>query len=176
MSLTCVGRTTYLLWDYGRDLFPDVPGQATGIYHDSDVGESLPVKQRPYRVGPVKAQTMEGDVQYMLDNVIEPCNSSWLSPCHSVRKGNGTSWRFVTDFRKVNKITTTDSYPLPRIDAIIDTLIDTIGDAKFVTKLDLLKGYWQVPLTENAKDITSFSAGNNLFRYLVCSFGFKNSS
>ena len=49
-------------------------------------------------------------------------------------KGDSSSWRFVTDFCKVNKVTRTDSYPSPRI----DPLIDTIGDAKFVTKLDLL--------------------------------------
>lgn len=51
--------------------------------------------------------------------------------------------RFCTDFRKVNAVTKPDSYPLPRI----EDCIDEVGGAKFVTKLDLLKGYWQVPLT-----------------------------
>ncbi len=40
-------------------------------------------------------------------------------------------------------MTVPDSYPLPRI----EDCIDNIGSASFVTKLDMLKGYWQVPLT-----------------------------
>lgn len=48
-----------------------------------------------------------------------------------------------------------DSFPLLRI----DDCIDHIGQAKFVTKLDLLKGYWQVPLIDRAFEIsTCFSA------------------
>ena len=45
-----------------------------------------------------------------------------------------------------------DSYPIPRI----DDCIDKIGPAKFVSKFDLLKGYWQVPLTERAKRVSAF--------------------
>ena len=46
----------------------------------------------------------------------------------------------------------TDSYPIPRI----DDCIDKIGNAKFVSKFDLLKGYWQVSLTDRAKEISAF--------------------
>ena len=114
---------------------------------------------------------MDKEIQYMLDNdIIEPCSSPWSSPCLLVPKPDGSS-RFVTDFRKVNAVTKVDCYPLPRI----DTLIDEVANAKFVTKLDLLKGYWQIPLTERAKDISAFSNGNNLYRYLVCPFGMRNS-
>jgi len=56
------------------------------------------------------------------------------------------SHRFCTDFRRLDIITVTNSYPIPRI----DDCIDQIGLTKFVSKLDLLKGYWQVPLTEHA--------------------------
>lgn len=63
----------------------------------------------------------------------------------------GTS-RLCTDYRKVNSVTMPDSYPLPRL----DDCIDTIGAAKYVTKLDLLKGYWQVPLTSRASEISAF--------------------
>ena len=153
------------------DLFPDTPSRAVGMYHDVDVGETTPIKQHPYRVGPLKKGLMDEEIQYMLENeIIEPANSPWCSPCHLVPKADGSS-RFVTDFRKVNAVTKTDSYPLPRI----DSLIDEVAGAQFVTKLDLLKGYWQVPLTERAKDISAFSVGDSLYRYLVCPFGMKNS-
>ena len=50
---------------------------------------------------------------------------------------------------KVNHITKTDTFPIPRI----DDCIDNVGKSKFVTNFDLLKGFWQVPLTERAKEI-----------------------
>ncbi len=52
--------------------------------------------------------------------------------------------RFVcTDYRKVNAVTKPDYFPL----SCMEDCIDRVGPAKFVTKFDLLKGYWQVPLT-----------------------------
>ena len=58
----------------------------------------------------------------------------------------------MTDLRKVNQCTKTDSYPIPRI----EDCIDKIGNVKFDSKLDLLKGSWQVPLTDRAKEISAF--------------------
>ena len=153
------------------DLFPDVPGRAQGMSHDVEVGDASPIKQHPYRVGPVKKKIIDEEIGYMLKNkIIEPCSSPWSSPCLLVPKPDG-SHRFCTDFRKVNSVTKTDCYPLPRI----DMLIDQVGKARYVTKFDLLKGYWQIPLTERAKEISAFSTGSGLFRYLVMPFGMKNS-
>lgn len=63
----------------------------------------------------------------------------------------------------------TDSYPILRI----DDCIDKIANAKFVSKFDLLKGYWQVPLTERAKEIPSFVTLDGLLSK-VMPFGMKN--
>ena len=103
------------------------------------------------------------------NNIIEPSKSEWSSPCILVPKPDG-SFRFVTDFRKVNQCTKTDSYPIPRI----DDCIDKIGNAKFVSKFDLLKGYWQVPLTDRAKEISAFCTPDALYQYRVMPFGMKN--
>ena len=106
----------------------------------------------------------------MLDNdIIETSKSDWSSPCILVPKPDGT-YRLCTDFRKVNSVTKTDSYPIPRI----DDCIDKIGSAKFVSKFGLLKGYWQVPLTERAKEISAFVTPDGLFQYKVMPFGMKN--
>lgn len=157
-----------------RDIFPDVPGKAKGMKHDVDVGEAIPIKQHPYRVGPEKRKIIDKEIKYMLENkIIETTDerpSEWSSPCLLTPKPDG-SFRFCTDFRKVNRVTKADCYPLPRI----DSLIDDVGDATYVSKLDLLKGYWQVELTERAKDISAFCTYNGLYRYLVCPFGMKNS-
>ena len=156
-----------------EQLFPDVPTKTTAAVHDVVViNDSPPIKQHPYRLNPIKLKHLRDEVQYMLDNdIIEPSTSQWSSPCILVPKPDGT-YRFVTDFRKVNSVTKSDSYPIPRI----DNCIDKIGSAKFVSKLDLLKGYWQVPLTDRAKEITAFATPDNLYQYKTMPFGMKNSS
>ena len=153
------------------ELFPDVPSKTTAAEHDVIITTDKPIKQHPYRLNPIKLKYLREEVQYMLDNdIIEPSTSGWSSPCILVPKPDGT-YRFVTDFRKVNSVTKSDSYPIPRIDDCIDKL----GGATFVSKFDLLKGFWQVPLTQRAKEITAFATPDNLYQYKVMPFGMKNS-
>ena len=139
-------------------------------YHDVDVGGAGPIKQHPYRINPIKLDQMRKEIDYMLKNkIIEPSSSSWSSPCVLVPKSDGT-FRFCTDYRKVNLLTKSDSFPLPRI----EDCIDRIGNSKYVTKMDLLKGYWQVPLTDRAKQLSAFITPDDLYQYQVMPFGMKN--
>lgn len=104
-------------------LFPNVPKRTDFIYHDVDVGDANPIKQHPYRMNPLKQKHCQTEIDYMLENdMIEPSSSPWSSPCLLVPKPDG-SFRFCTDFRKVNSITKTDSYPLPRIEDCIDKVV-----------------------------------------------------
>ena len=106
----------------------------------------------------------------MLKNgIVEPSQSEWSSPCILVPKADG-SYRFCTDFRKVNAVSKSDSFPLPRI----EDCIDSIGQAQYVSKFDLLKGYWQVPLTRRAKEISAFVTPDGLYQYTVMPFGMRN--
>ena len=115
---------------------------------------------------------MTKEVEYMLANdIIEASKSKWSSPCVLVLKAVG-SYRFCTDFCKVNLITKTDSYPIPRV----EDFIDKIGSAEFVSKCDLLKGYCQVPLTPQAKESTAFVTPTGFFQYKVMPFGLKNAT
>ena len=50
-----------------------------------------------------------------------------------------------------------------------------MGHFRYVSKFDLLKGYWQVPLTERAKEVSAFVTPDGLFQYCVMPFGMKNS-
>ena len=75
-----------------------------------------------------------------------------------------------TDYRKVNVVTKADSFPIPRI----DDCIDKVGKGKFVTNFHLLKGFWQVPLTDRVKEILAFVTPNALYQYKVMPFGMKN--
>ena len=158
-----------LLCEY-KHLFPDIPTRTDKIYHDVDVGDSLAVKQHPYRLNPIKQKYLHDEVQYLLKHdFIEPSKSNWSSPCILVPKPDGT-YRMCTDYRKVNNATKTDTFPIPRI----DDCIDKIGNAKYITKIDLLKGFYQVPLTERAKELSAFVTPDGLFQYKVMPFGMKN--
>ena len=160
---------TQLVLDF-TELFPDIPSRTECMFHDVDVGDAIPIKQHPYRVNPIKLQFLRKEIEYMLQHgIIEPSQSEWSSPCILVPKKDGT-YRFCTDFRKVNLVTKTDSFPIPRV----EDCIDRIGYAKYMSKLDLLKGYWQVPLTPRAKEISAFVTPDGFFQYKVMPFGMKN--
>ncbi|XDV26446.1 hypothetical protein PO909_030165 [Leuciscus waleckii] len=151
-----------------ENLFPDVPRRTTIIEHDIDVGSTCPIKQHPYRTNPHKRLLFQSEVKFMLKNgIAESTNSPWSSPCLLTSDG---SMRFCTDFRRVNAVTKPDSYPLPRIDDCVDRL----GSAVFVSKIDLLKGYWQVPLTLRAKEISAFVTPDHFLQYTAMAFGLRN--
>ncbi|XP_071950797.1 uncharacterized protein [Antedon mediterranea] len=150
-------------------LFSDVPGRTNLVEHDVKTADCSPIKQNPYRANPFKMKILQNEIDYMIKNdIIEPSCSAWSSPCILVPKPD-KSYRFCTDYRKVNAKSTTDSYPIPRI----DDCIDRVGSAKFVSKFDLLKGYWQIPLTERAK-VSAFVTPMGLYQYKVMPFGLKN--
>ena len=154
-----------------KHLFPDVPTRTDKIQHDVIVENEAAVKQHPYRMNPAKQQYLKDEIKYLLDNdFIEPSQSKYSSPCILVPKPDGT-YRLCTDYRKINNITKTDSYPIPRM----DDCIDKVGKAKFVTKFDLLKGFWQVPLTDRAKELSAFVTPDGLYQFKVMPFGMKNS-
>ena len=158
-----------------KDLFKDNPGLTHILQHDVDIGDNRPIKQGPYRLNPRKNELVQKEVQYMLDhNLAIPSNSPWSSPVVLVKKERGRQGqhRLCFDYRKLNEATKTDSYPLPRV----DDCIDRIGTAKYISKLDLLKGYWQVGLTPKAQAASAFVTRDGLFECKVMPFGMKNAS
>ena len=105
----------------------------------------------------------------MLSNgIIEPSTSEWSSPIVLVKKTDGTL-RFCIDFCRLNSISEADAYPMPQI----DNLIDCLGQAKYISTLDLTRGYWQVPLSENARAKTAFATQSGLYQFTVMPFGLK---
>ena len=98
--------------------------------------------------------------------VIEPTTSPWASPMVVVHKKDRTA-RICIDYRRLNSVTDMDAYPLPRIEDILDA----IGQSRFITTLDLAKGYWQVPISADDRDKTAFVSSLGLFRFTTMPFG-----
>jgi len=92
-------------------------------------------------------------------NLTEPAHSARSSLVVLVWKKDG-SWRFCVDYRKLKSVTIQDAYPPPRIDESLDAL----PGSKFFSTLDLLRGYWQVPLSPDAQDKAAFIARDGLWK------------
>ena len=98
------------------------PTRTDKIYHDVIVEDSKPVKQHPYRMNPLKRKYLQDEVKYLLENdFIEPSQSNYSSPCILVPKSNGT-YRMCTDYRKVNSVTKTDSFPIQELMTVLTKL------------------------------------------------------
>ena len=74
------------------------------------------------------------------------------------------------DYRKVNSVTKIGTFPFPRMDGCIDK----VEEARYVTKFDLLKGFWHVAFTDRAKEISAYVTQDGLYQYKFMPFGMKN--
>ena len=126
-----------------------------------------PIKQRPYRHGPIQEEEIEKQVKELKEHdLIREGRGAWSSPVVLVKKKDG-SWRFCVDYRRLNEVTSKDAYPLPRIDDSLDAL----GGSQLFSTLDLTSGYWQVELEESAKEKAAFVTRSGLWEWEVLPFG-----
>lgn len=98
--------------------------------------------------------------------IIERSTSDWAAPIVSVKKEDG-SLRMCVDYRRLNSISQVDAYPMHRI----DDMIDRLGQAKFISTLDLTKGYWKMPMAEEDQHKTAFVTPMGQYQFRVMPFG-----
>ncbi|CEF61571.1 Reverse transcriptase domain and Integrase, catalytic core domain and Ribonuclease H-like domain and AT hook-like family and Aspartic peptidase domain-containing protein [Strongyloides ratti] len=164
LDTTQRGTFTNLLWTY-RDVFYEfnaTPGQYNGpeqlalktIEHD------LPRPIRAPRYTLEKEQEVAKQVEDMLNHdMIEPSRTPYLSRINLVKKNN--EWRFVVDFRNINKLIQPQSHHIPRI----DTIFDKAAGKAFYTSLDLKNGFHQLTLDKNSRYLTGFPTHMGIFQY-----------
>ncbi|WKX98818.1 hypothetical protein Q1695_014030 [Nippostrongylus brasiliensis] len=141
------------------------------VTHEIDTGETRPIRQRtrPVPLG-VRSELRE-ILQGLLERgVIERSHSPWASPVVLVRKKDG-SLRLCVDYRELNKHIKQDAYPLPAPDAMLQSL----QGKRIFTSLDLCSGYWQIPLSEDARAKSAFTTAEGLFEFTVLPFGLSTS-
>ena len=86
-----------------------------------------------------------------------------------VKKANG-KWRLYIDFTDVNRACPKDSFPLPRIDLIVDA---TAGH-ELLSFMDTFSGYNQIRMDPNDQEKTTFVIEQEAYSYQVMPFGLKN--
>lgn len=137
--------------------------------------DNTPVHIKNYRIPKFQKDIIDQKIETMRkNNTISPSISEYNSPILLVPKKSlpGSSekrFRFVVDYRHLNKNLVADSYPLPRMDDILDQL----GNSKFFSIIDLLNGFYQIELDEESKDLTTFSTDKGSFKFNSIPFGLK---
>ena len=141
------------------------------VKHKIDVQDAQPVKQHFRRYSPKMLEIAVAETnKWLEEGIIEESESPWSSYPVMVQKANG-DYRMYIDFREVNKLTRKDAYALPHMDSILDKL----RRAKYVSKIDLSSAYLHVPMEESSKEITAFSIpGKGLFQFKRMPFGLSN--
>ncbi|CAD6186524.1 unnamed protein product [Caenorhabditis auriculariae] len=146
-------------------------GQTDLVRHEIDTGEHQPIRQRARPV----PLALRGQVQDILDDllqkeVIKESTSPWSSPVVLVRKKDGTI-RLCVDFRKLNEVTKANAFPLPNIEATLQSL----SGSSIFSSLDLISGYYQVKLDEKTAEKSAFATMDKLYEFSVLPFGLSTS-
>ena len=103
--------------------------------------------------------------------VIRRSKSAWSSPLHLVKKKDNT-YRPCGDFRRLNSVTVPDKYQLPYM-ADVSSILS--GKTVF-SKVDLVKGYHQIPVAAADVNKTAVVTPFGLFEWCRMPFGLKNAA
>lgn len=137
------------------------------------IKDSQPVYVKNYRTPHMQKIEVNTQVDKLLkDGLIQRSIAPYNSPTLLVPKKSTdgkASWRLCIDYRSLNKSLIADSYPLPRMDEILDGL----GQNQFFSTIDLAQGFHQIPLSDESKDFTTFSTSAGSFKWNVLPFGLK---
>ena len=77
--------------------------------------------------------------------------------------------RIYVGYQKLNQVIQADAYPMPRI----ENLLDSVRQSMYITTLDLVKGYWQVPVAPEDKPKAAFVTPKGLFEFSTMPFGLQ---
>ena len=119
------------------DVLTKEPGLTNLATFNIDTREADPIQQRPYSTPVALKDSVNKELAWLLDKgYIVPSSSPWSSPMFTVRKADGSA-RICVDFRKVNSLARQIPFFMPRVEEVIEG----IGKARFISKLDLSKGF-----------------------------------
>ena len=153
-----------------EDIFTDVPKVTNLGEHKVELTSTDPIRSKAYPLPYAMREAVDKELDSMLaSGIIEPSTAPYASPIVVVKKHDGSS-RICIDYRKLNNVTIFDPEPMPQMQDIFAEL----SGCQYFSKFDFCKGYWQVPMRNEDKDVTTFVTHRGLFRFKVMPFGLVN--
>ncbi|XP_057471067.1 uncharacterized protein LOC130759868 [Actinidia eriantha] len=158
--------------------FPDVfPEDLYGLPPEREVEFSIellpgtaPISMPPYRFAPAELRELKIQLQDLQSKgFIRPSTSPWGAPALFAQKKDG-SLRLCIDYRKLNRVTVKNKYPMPRIDDLFDQLKGSVC----FSKIDLRSGYYQVRVKKEDIPKTAFRTRYGHYEFVVMPFGLTN--
>lgn len=146
--------------------------QTSATFHGIDLIDYTPFRVSPYALTPSKTEFAKKQIGDMLkQGLIRLSDSPYNSPIVIVEyKDDSREPRFCIDFSKLNKLTLDTNCPALNI----HDLVRKVGSSKVFCKIDLKKGYWQIPLTGDSKPLTAFTGPDGIhYEFNVMPFGLK---
>ena len=136
-----------------------------------ELTDSTPIRYKPRSFPEPVAAEIERQCDELRElGVIEFSKSPYSAPIIPLLKKDGKSVRLCIDYRGLNRVTKADRFPVPNM----SDLIFGLSGIKFFTSLDLVRGYYQVPLHPDSYECTAFSTARNHYHFKRLSFGLKN--
>nr|GEY46545.1 putative reverse transcriptase domain-containing protein [Tanacetum cinerariifolium] len=139
---------------------PGLPPPRQVEFEIEFVPGGTPVARAPYRLAPSEMKELAKQLQDSLP---------WGALVLFVKKKDG-SFRMCIDYRKLNKLTIKNRYPLPRI----HDLFDQLQGSSVYSKIDLRSGYHQLRVREKDIPITVFRTRYGHYEFQVMPFGLTN--
>ena len=158
--------------------FPDVfPDDIAGLHLDREVEftidlipETELISIPPYRMAHAELRELKAQLEELLSKgFIRQSISPWEAPVLFVKKKDGSLWLCI-DYRKLNRVTIRNQYPLPRI----DELFDQLQGSRVYSKIDLRLGYHQLRVHESDVPKTATRTCYGHYEFLVMPFGLTN--
>ena len=152
-------------------VFTDVPGEFNVIQHQITLTHSTPIRSKPYPLPYAIRENRKTEIQEMLDlGIIRTSALPYATPIVIVRKKDGSN-RICVDYRKLNNVTVADPEPIKTP----EDLLQRLEKSNYFSKIDLSKGYWQIPVAEENVKKTAFVTPNGNYEFIRMPFGMKNS-
>lgn len=142
------------------------------IKHKITTTDEIPVNSPYRRIPPTQFDEVKKHIQNLLEkDIISQSHSAYASPVVLVKKKSG-DLRICIDYRKLNAKTIKDSFPLPRIEEVMDSLCG----AQWFSILDFSSAYHQLAMDQDSKDKAAFVTPFGLFTWNRMPMGLTNSA
>ena len=152
------------------DILTKEPGLTDLAQFRIETGLHHPISQGPYNTPQALIKSVDKELEWLkAKGYIHESNSNWASPMVTVLKLDG-SVHLCIDFKMINTVTMPHPFYMPRVEEVLEK----VGKSKVISKVDLTKVYYQVPMHPEDIEKTAFVCHIGKYEFLRMPFGVRN--